>query len=160
SSTLIATSALVSRASSSRSLSTSEPPLPITTPGRAVWMVRITFCGFRSISTSAIEACPRRWWRYLRSFSSSARSCGKLRSAYQRDFHGATIPRRKPLGWVFCPTVLLLAVDDDGELAGPLDARRRTPHGGGAEALQARTLVDVRLADDQLVRVQERPVLI
>src|SRR3954469_11342438 len=157
SSTLIATSLPPERRpSSSRSLSTSAPPLPITTPGRAVCTVTITLPGLRSISISLIEACPRRWWRYFRIFSSSTSLAGKSRSAYQRLRQGATMPRRKPRGCVFCPIGLLLAVDDDGELRGPLDDRRGPPHGAGREALQPRALVGVGLLHHQLVDVDER----
>src|SRR3954470_18296422 len=158
SSTLIATSAPPERRpSSSRSLSTSAPPLPITTPGRAVCTVTITLPGLRSMLISLSEACPRRWFRYLRILASSTRSAGKFRSAYQRLRQGATMPRRKPRGCVFCPIGLLLAVDDDGELRGPLDDRRGPPHGPGREALHAGTLVGVGLLHHQLVDVDERP---
>src|SRR5690606_6936539 len=111
----------------------------------------------RSISTSEMDAWARRWWRYFRSFSSSTRSCGKLRSAYQRDFQGLTIPSRNPRGCTFCPKALLLTVDDDGDVTRSLDPRGRTTHGGRAEAALARSLVDVRLANDQLVRIEETP---
>src|SRR5215218_7798879 len=158
SSTLIATSLPGERrASSSRSLSTSAPPLPITTPGRAVCTVTMVLPGLRSISISLSEAWPRRWPRYLRIFSSSTSLAGKSRSAYQRLLQGATIPRRKPLGCVFCPTALLLAVDDDGELGGPLDDRRGPPHGAGRETLEPRTFVGVGLPDHQFVPVAEGP---
>src|SRR3954469_5905620 len=158
SSTLMATSLPgLRRASSSRSLSTSAPPLPITTPGRAVCTVTMVLPGLRSMLISLIEACPRRWFRYLRIFSSSMRSVGKFRSAYHLLRHGATIPRRKPLGCVFCPIGLLLAVDDDGELGGPLDDRRGPPHGAGRKALQPRTFVGVGLPHHQLVDVDELP---
>ena len=56
SSTLIETSESVSRDSSSRSLSTSAPLFPITTPGRPVWIVTTILVGLRSISTSATAA--------------------------------------------------------------------------------------------------------
>ena len=46
-----------------RSFSMSAPFLPITTPGRAVWMViRAVFAG-RSMTMRATPACCRRWRR-------------------------------------------------------------------------------------------------
>src|SRR5437762_2366725 len=81
SSTLIPTSLPVSCASSSRSLSTSAPRFPITTPGRPVCTVTVTFPGFRSMCTSAIAAWLSLVFRYLRISSSSLRSSGKSRRA-------------------------------------------------------------------------------
>src|SRR5213083_265956 len=110
SSTLMPTSLPVSCASSSRSLSTSAPRLPITTPGRPVWTVTVTFPGLRSMCTSAIAACESRAFRYLRIRSSSLRSSGKSRRAKYRDRHGLMIPSRNPYGCVFCPTLPVLAL--------------------------------------------------
>jgi hypothetical protein len=77
SSTLIPTSLPVSCWSSFLSSSTAWPFLPITTPGRPVWMVTTTFPGFRSMVRSAIAAPPRRALRYLRRSASSLISAGK-----------------------------------------------------------------------------------
>lgn len=104
SSTLIAASLPVSCASSSRSLSTSAPRLPITTPGRPVCTVMVTLPGFRSTWISEMAAWPRRVFRYLRISSSSLRRAGMSWAAYQRDRQGFTIPSRSPTGCVFCPT--------------------------------------------------------
>src|SRR5438309_5861018 len=110
SSTLSPTSLPVSCASSSRSLSTSAPRLPITTPGRPVCTVTVTFPGLRSMCTSAIAACESRAFRYLRIRSSSFRSSGKSRRAKYRERHGLMIPSRNPYGCVFWPTLPALAL--------------------------------------------------
>src|SRR5712691_1141532 len=110
SSTLIPTSLPVSWVSSSRSLSTSAPRFPITTPGRPVWTVTVTFPGLRSMCTSAIAAWESRAFRYLRIRSSSLRSSGKSRRAKYRERHGLMIPSRNPYGCVFWPTLLALAL--------------------------------------------------
>jgi hypothetical protein len=53
------------------SFSISAPFLPITMPGRAVWMCTRTFLAARSISIFGTPACDRRLRRNLR----MARSC-------------------------------------------------------------------------------------
>ena len=81
SSTLIPTSFPVSWVSSSRSLSTSAPRFPITTPGRPVCTVTVTFPGLRSMCTSAMAACASRVFKYFRIRSSSLSNSGKSRRA-------------------------------------------------------------------------------
>src|SRR6266480_322644 len=144
SSTLMPTSLPVSCASSSRSLSTSAPRLPITTPGRPVWTVTVTLPGLRSMCTSAIAACESRAFRYLRIRSSSLRSSGKSRRAKYRDRHGLMIPSRNPYGCVFCPPLPVLALLD----------RRAPAHGGHGDPLQRRPFVDDRVLDPQPVLIE------
>src|SRR6266480_1596469 len=168
SSTLMPTSLPVSCASSSRSLSTSAPRLPITTPGRPVWTVTVTLPGLRSMCTSAIAACESRAFRYLRMRSSSLRSSGKSRLAKYRDRHGLMIPSRNPYGCVFCPTLPVLALLARGatlrrarrpryadlDVAGAFLDLRAPAHRGHGEPLQGRPFIDHRVLDPQPVLIE------
>ena len=85
-----------------RNFSTSSPFLPITIPGRAVWIVtRMLFAG-RSIVIRDTEAFANSLFKNLRTLKSpsklSAKSCV---FANQVEFQGLTIPRRIPLGCTF-----------------------------------------------------------
>src|SRR5437773_302949 len=133
SSTLIPTSLPVSCASSSRSLSTSAPRLPITTPGRPVWTVTVTLPGLRPMCTSALAACDSLVFRYFRIRSSSFNSSGKLRRAKERERHRV-----------------------DLHVARPLENRRRPAHRRRGEALQRRPLVHGRVLRAQPVGVEGR----
>ena len=59
-----------------RSSSTFEPPLPITTPGFAVWIVTVTWLVERSMSMRAMAASRRRERIALRIETSSLSSAG------------------------------------------------------------------------------------
>ena len=56
---------------SPRSVSMSSPFLPITTPGRALWIVIRAFFAGRSIVTFATDACDSFFFRYSRTLMSS-----------------------------------------------------------------------------------------
>ena len=96
------TSDCVSAATFLRSFSMSAPFLPITTPGRAEWMVTRHFLCGRSITILETAAC-------LSSLASSARiamsSCNSLPysflPAYQRESQVRLMPSRKPIGLTF-----------------------------------------------------------
>ena len=96
------TSELVSAATFLRSFSMSAPFLPMTTPGRAEWMVTRHFLCGRSITILETAAC-------LSSLASSSRiamsSCNSLPysflPAYQRESQVRLMPSRKPIGLTF-----------------------------------------------------------
>src|SRR5690348_4552225 len=155
SSTLMAASFPVSCASSSRSLSTSAPRLPITTPGRPVCTVMVTLPGRRSMSICAMAAWPRRVFRYFRTSSSSLSSAGMSLFANQRDDDCLTMPSRSPIGCVFCPMLLrLLAVHVDLHVAGALPDRRGATLRRGGEPLERLAAVHDRLGDVERVRIE------
>ena len=57
---------------SARSVSMSSPFLPMTTPGRALWIVMRAFFAGRSIVTFATDACASFFFRYSRTLMSWA----------------------------------------------------------------------------------------
>ena len=61
---------------SARSFSISSPFLPITMPGRAVWIVMLTFLAARSISTRLTEASASFFFRNSRTRKSVCTSSG------------------------------------------------------------------------------------
>ena len=99
---LMTTSLSVSLATARRSFSMSAPFLPITTPGRAEWMVTRHFLCGRSITMCETAAC-------LSCFISSSRilmsSCSSepysLLPAYQRESQVRLMPTRSPIGLTF-----------------------------------------------------------
>ncbi len=99
---LMTTSLSVSLATERRSFSMSAPFLPMTTPGRAEWMVTRHFLCGRSITIFDTAAC-------LSCFISSARilmsSCSSvpysLLPAYQRESQVRLMPSRSPIGLTF-----------------------------------------------------------
>ena len=101
---LMCTSELVIEATFLRSFSMSAPFLPMTMPGRAVWMVTRHFLCGRSTITRDTAAC-------FRSSISASRirmsSCRRLPYsvllANQRESQVLLIPRRSPIGLTFCP---------------------------------------------------------
>src|SRR5437762_8812988 len=69
-------------------------------------MITLTASDVRSISMRGMPAEPNSfetWSRILRSWSSKRPKSFLL--AYQRERHGSMVPRRKPVGWIFCPMV-------------------------------------------------------
>ena len=85
-----------------RSLSMSAPFLPITTPGRAEWMVtRHLRCG-RSMTILEIAACFSAAMRTSRIFMSSWRSLPySPLLANQRESQVRLMPSRSPIGLTF-----------------------------------------------------------
>ncbi len=80
------TGMLIIRATSMRSLSMSSPFLPITMPGRAVWIVMWALRAGRSIWIRLTDACDSFFFRNSRTCKSVFTSSAKLPvSAYQRD---------------------------------------------------------------------------
>ena len=91
-----------SAAVSWRSFSMSSPFLPMTMPGRAVWMVMFTFLAARSISTRLTEASFRRSLRKERTRKSVCTCSGNcFLPAYQRLVQSRVIPSRIPIGLTF-----------------------------------------------------------
>src|SRR3954463_6420718 len=97
--------------SSSRSLSTSAPLGPITSPGRAVLMVIVTSSQVRSIMMSLTAANGGRRFNlpsmYRRTLWSSTRKLPYAAlGAYHLLFQSSVIPTRKPVGLTFWPIVV------------------------------------------------------
>ena len=86
------------RATSRRSRSMSSPFLPMTMPGRAVWIVMCTRRAGRSILMRLTDACDRR------SFEEPADAEIRVQhtrrnwrvSAYHLELHSWVMPRRSP----------------------------------------------------------------
>ncbi len=85
-----------------RSFSMSSPFLPMTMPGRAVWMVMFTFLAARSMSTRLTEASLRRSLRKPRTRKSVYTWAGNcFLPAYQREVQSRVIPSRMPSALTF-----------------------------------------------------------
>ena len=99
---LMTTSDAVMSATRLRSLSMSAPFLPITTPGRAEWIVTRHFLCGRSITILATAACFSSLCSISRILTSS---CSSLPYSplpeYQRESQVRLIPRRSPIGLIF-----------------------------------------------------------
>src|SRR5512139_3061848 len=131
---------------SAHSVSMTSPFLPITTPGRALWMVtRALFAG-RSIVMSPTEACESFLRRYSRILMSSISVGAKfLLFANHFDDQSRVTQRRNPTGCIFCPMSpsLFAVADGDVDVAGLLQDDVATALGARGEAAQALGLVDV-----------------
>ena len=99
---LMVTSALVMLVTSLRSFSMSAPFLPITTPGRAEWMVTRHFrCG-RSMTIFDTAACFSCFISASRIAMSSCMSFAySPLLAYQRESQVRLMPSRRPIGLTF-----------------------------------------------------------
>ncbi|SKX85631.1 Uncharacterised protein [Mycobacteroides abscessus subsp. abscessus] len=97
----------VSFSRSPRMRSASAPRRPMTMPGRAVWMSTRTRSRVRSISTLAMPARSSPCERSLRMATSSFTYSAYCLSAYHRELQSVVMPRRKPCGLIFWPTVRL-----------------------------------------------------
>src|SRR6266704_2744321 len=99
---LMTTSDAVISATRLRSLSMSAPFLPITTPGRAEWIVTRHFLCGRSITILATAACLSSLCRISRILTSSWSSLPySFLPANQRESHVRLMPRRSPIGLIF-----------------------------------------------------------
>src|SRR6186997_3054652 len=135
-----------------RRTSTLAPPLPITIPGFAVWIVTVTWLMPRSISTPDTLALASRRsisWRIL--MSSWREAVYSLLSAYHLAVQVRETPRRKPYGWTLCPMSGLLVRDDDGDVGHWLVDRERPTLCPRLEALDRRALVGDGIEDDQIL---------
>src|SRR5918996_5360463 len=142
-----------------RSTSTLAPPLPMTMPGLAVWIVTVTWLMPRSISTPLTLALDSRRSMSVRMAMSSLREAVYSLSAYHFAVQVRETPRRKPYGWTLCPMSGLLVRDDDRDVGhGLVDGERPTlcPR---LEPLDGRTLVGDRIHDHEVLRGQVVVVL-
>ena len=99
---LIVTSASVILPTSLRSFSMSAPFLPMTTPGRAEWIVTRHFLCGRSMTIFDTAACFSCFISASRTAMSSciSRAYSPLR-ANQRESHVRLMPSRRPIGLTF-----------------------------------------------------------
>src|SRR5690349_12087379 len=137
-----------------RRTSTFAPPLPMTMPGLAVWIVTVTWLIPRSISTPLTLAFASRRSMSVRIAMSSLRESVYSLSAYHFAVQVRETPRRKPYGWTLCPISGLLVRDDDRDVGhGLVDGECPTlcPR---LEALDRRALVGDGVEDDQVLRGQ------
>src|SRR5512134_791863 len=142
-----------------RRTSTLAPPLPMTMPGLAVWMVTVTWLMPRSISTPLTLALASRRVTSWRMAMSSLREVVYSLSAYHFAVQVRETPRRKPYGWTLCPMSGLLVRDDDGDVGHGLVDGERPTLGPRAETLDRRALVGDGVHDDQVLRGQVVVVL-
>ena len=94
----------IRRAVSARSFSMSSPFLPITMPGRAVWIVTLTLRAARSMWTRLTDASASFLCRNSRTRKSVwiwSGNCFLL--AYHFDTQSRVMPRRMPSGLTFWP---------------------------------------------------------
>src|SRR5262245_36751793 len=142
-----------------RRTSTLAPPLPMTMPGLAVWIVTVTWLMPRSISTPDTLALARRRSMSVRIAMSSLREAVYSLSAYHFAVQVRETPRRKPYGWTLCPMSGLLVRDDDRDVGhGLVDGERPTLR-PRLEPLDGRPFVRDRLDDDQVLGRQVVVVL-
>src|SRR5574338_325296 len=142
-----------------RRTSTLAPPLPMTMPGLAVWIVTVTWLMPRSISTPLTLAFARRLSMSWRIAMSSHREAVYSLSAYHFAVQVRETPRRKPYGWTLCPMSGRLVRDDDGDVGHGLVDRERTTLGSRPEPLDRRPFVGDRIGDDQVLGRQVVVVL-
>src|SRR6476661_4055420 len=143
-----------------RSTSTLAPPLPITMPGLAVWIVTVTWLMPRSISTPDTLALASRRsisWRIL--MSSWREAVYSLLSAYHLAVQVRETPSRKPYGWTLCPMSGLLVRDDDRDVGHGLVDQEGPTLGARLEALDRRALVGDGIDDEQVLGRQVVVVL-
>src|SRR4051812_18774589 len=142
-----------------RRISTFAPPLPITIPGLAVWIVTVTWLMPRSISTPDTLALARRRSTSWRIPMSSLRRDVYSLSAYHFAVQVRETPRRKPYGWTFLPMSGLPVRDGDRDVGHRLVDREHPALGPRAPALDGRTLVGLGIRDDQVLGRQVVVVL-
>src|ERR671910_3495123 len=142
-----------------RRISTLAPPLPMTIPGLAVWIVTVTWLMPRSISTPDTLAFDNRLSMSVRMAMSSLREAVYSLSAYHFAVQVRETPRRKPYGWTLCPMSGLLVRDGDRDVGHGLVDGERPTLGPRLEALDGRALVGDGLHDDQVLRGQVVVVL-
>src|SRR6478752_4270371 len=143
-----------------RRTSTFAPPLPMTMPGLAVWMVTVTWLMPRSTSTPLTLAFASRrsisWRMRMSSLREAVYSFG---SAYHFAVQVRETPRRKPYGWTLCPMSGLLVRDDDRDVGHGLVDREGPTLGARLEALDRRALVGDGIDDEQVLGRQVVVVL-
>src|SRR5258706_6941594 len=132
-----------------RRISTFAPPLPMTIPGLAVWIVTVTWLMPRSIRTPDTLALASRRSTSLRIVMSSLMRSVYSLSAYHFAVQVRETPSRKPYGWTLRPISGLLIRDDDGDVSHGLVDRERPTLGTRPPALDRRALIGVSLEDDQ-----------
>src|SRR5215213_762357 len=142
-----------------RRTSTFAPPLPMTIPGFAVWIVTVTWLIPRSISTPDTLAFARRFSTSRRIVMSSLRRAVYSLSAYHFAVQVRETPRRKPYGWTFLPISGLPVRDDDRDVSHGLVDRERPTLGPRPPALDRRALVGLGIGDDQVLGGQVVVVL-
>src|SRR6185369_2350933 len=142
-----------------RRTSTFAPPLPMTMPGLAVWIVTVTWLIPRSISTPLTLALASRRSMSLRIAMSSLREVVYSLSAYPFAVQVRETPRRKPYGWTLCPMSGLLVRDDDRDVGHGLVDREGPTLGARLEALDRRALVGDGIDDEQVLGRQVVVVL-
>src|SRR5512137_1827575 len=141
---------------SARSVSMSSPFFPVTTPGRALWIVTRALLAGRSIVMLPTEACASFFFRYSRILMSSISVGAKfLLFANHFEVQFRVTQRRKPVGCIFCPMnpSLFAVADGDEDVAGLLQDDVATSLGPRGEAAQALRLVDVDRLDLEVVDV-------
>src|SRR4029079_2184493 len=137
-----------------RRTSTFAPPLPMTMPGFAVWIVTVTWLMPRSISTPLTLALASRRSMSVRIAMSSLREVVYSLSAYHFAVQVRETPRRKPYGWTLCPMSGLLVRDDDRDVGHWLVDGERPPLCPWLDPLDLRALVGDGVEDDQVLRGQ------
>src|SRR6478609_568990 len=143
-----------------RRTSTLAPPLPMTIPGLAVWIVTVTWLMPRSISTPLTLALASRLSISARILMSSWREAVySLLSAYHFAVQVRETPRRKPYGWTLCPNSGLLVRDDDRDVGHGLVDRERPTLCPRLEPLDRRALVGDGVGDVQVLGGQVVVVL-
>src|SRR6185503_332937 len=149
----------VSRPICWRRISTFAPPLPMTIPGFAVWIVTVTWLIPRSISTPDTLALASRRSTSLRIVMSSLMRAVYSLSAYHLAVQVRETPSRKPYGWTLRPMSGLLIRDDDRDVGHWLVDRERPTLGPRLEALDRRAFVGDGVDDEQILGGQVVVVL-
>src|SRR5437763_4609375 len=146
----------------------SAPFFPITTPGRAEWMVTRHFLCGRSITMRATAACFNSLCRISRILTSLCSSLPySFLPANQRESHVRLMPRRSPIGLIFSPIALSRALlsarldltNDDRQLREWFKDTARAATAARCETLHDDAVADMRLGDNQIVDIEVMIVL-
>src|SRR4249919_4132404 len=138
-----------------RRISTFAPPLPMTMPGLAVWIVTVTWLMPRSTSTPlTLALASRRSISWRMRMSSLREALYSFGSAYHFAVQVRETPSRKPYGWTLCPNSGLLVRDDDGDVGHWLVDREGPTLRPRLEPLDRRALVGDGIEHDQVFRGQ------
>src|SRR5688572_10655516 len=119
-------------------------------------MVMTACLAGRSICTRLTEA----WASFFLMWSRTARSCcrylgNSLFSAYHLEVQSVAMPKRKPVGFTFCPMISLpLIRNRNGNMAGAFENPHAATLGARAKPLHMRTLVNRNCRNLQRIDVR------
>src|SRR5258708_3568098 len=154
------TSLSVSFATALRSFSMSAPFLPMTTPGRAEWIVTRHFLCGRSITILDTAACLSCLVNASRISMSSCKSLPySFLPAYHRESQVRLMPRRRPVGLTFWPIggslgARLDLTNHDRQVREQLENLAGAAAAAGVKALDDEAFADMGARHHEIVDVE------